>query len=157
MYPAAYPEVLGVAGTTSTDSLYSWSSYGSWVKVAAPGCDYTTFMGGSYGTFCGTSAAAPVVSGIVGLLRAANPAASNTQIEAAIESTCVPIGSAVQYGRVDAAGAIAALVGGTAPAPSPTPTVSPSPSPPSSPSPSPSVSPTPSASTTPKAHGRGPR
>jgi subtilisin family serine protease len=151
MYPAAYPEVLGVAGTTSTDSLYSWSSYGSWVKVAAPGCDYTTFMGGSYGTFCGTSAAAPVVSGLVGLLRAANPAASNTQIEAAIESTSVPIGSAVQYGRVDAAGAIAALAGGTAPAPSPTPTVSPSPSPP------PSPSPTPSASTTPKAHGRGPR
>ncbi|MDX6550654.1 MAG: thermitase, partial [Gaiellales bacterium] len=58
VYPAAYPSVIGVAGTDTSDSLYSWSSYGSWVKVSAPGCNYTTGRNGWYGMFCGTSSAA---------------------------------------------------------------------------------------------------
>ena len=57
-YPAAYPEVLGVAGSDPNDALYAWSNYGPWVKVAAPGCSYTTGRAGWFGSFCGTSAAA---------------------------------------------------------------------------------------------------
>ena len=113
VYPAAYSSVIGVAGTDGSDSLYSWSSYGSWVKVSAPGCNYTTGRSGWYGTFCGTSSAAPAVAGIAGLLVSQFPNATNTQIEQAIESSAVNVGSVVQYGRVDAAAALAAMGGGS--------------------------------------------
>lgn len=135
VYPAAYPGVLSVAGTTTSDTLYTWSNYGSWVAVAAPGCDYSTWLGGGYNSaFCGTSAAAPVVSGLAGLLVAAQPSATGSDVTSAIENSAVNIGSSVVYGRVDAA---AALTGAAA-----TPTASPSPSPTTSPSPSPAASPT---------------
>ena len=41
----AIPGVLSVAGTDPDDKLYPWSNRGSWVAVAAPGCDITTFCG----------------------------------------------------------------------------------------------------------------
>jgi len=134
-YPAYYSGVLSVAGTQSTDALYSWSDYGSWVRVAAPGCDYTTNRSGGYGSFCGTSAATPVVAGLAGLARAFNPSATATQVKSAIETSATNIGTAVAFGRVDAAGTLAALGGTPAPAPSETPSPTPTPSPSSSPSP----------------------
>jgi thermitase len=120
-YPAAYAGVVSVAGTSSSDALYSWSDYGSWVSVAAPGCDYATNMSGVYSSsFCGTSAATPVVAGIVGLARSLAPSASAPQVASALESSAANIGSVVAYGRVDAAATMAALSGGTPP-PSPAP------------------------------------
>ncbi len=114
IYPAAYSQVLSVAGSDSNDQLYSWSSYGSWVKLAAPGCNYTTGTNGWYGTFCGTSSAAPALAGVAALAASYNPGASNSQIEQALESGAVKIGSGVQYGRVDAYSTLAALGGGSA-------------------------------------------
>jgi thermitase len=110
VYPAAYPEVLGVTGTDGNDQLYSWSSYGSsWVELAAPGCNYTTGKNSWYGSFCGTSSAAPALAGVAGLAASFAPTATNTQIEQALESSAVSVGSVVQYGRVNAAGVLSAL------------------------------------------------
>jgi thermitase len=114
VYPAAYPEVLGVAGTDGNDALYSWSGFGSWVKIAAPGCNFTTGTSAWYGTFCGTSSASPAAAGIAGLVRSYAAAASNTQIEQALESSAVKV-SNVQYGRLDAYAAIQALGATTTP------------------------------------------
>lgn len=111
-YPAALPTVLGVAGTDSTDQLTSTSNYGSWVKLAAPGCNFTTGLNGWYGTFCGTSSASPVVAGIAGLAFSLKPGATNAEVEAALESSAVPE-SFVQYGRVDAGATLSALGGGS--------------------------------------------
>jgi subtilisin family serine protease len=113
VYPAAYPEVLGTAGTDGSDQLYSWSSYGSWVKLAAPGCNVTTGPNAWYGTFCGTSSAAPVVAGLAGLAVSYAPLASNTQIEQALESAAAKVGASVQYGRVDAYQTLVALGAGS--------------------------------------------
>ena len=150
-YPAAYPEVLGVAGTDPNDALYAWSSYGSWVKVAAPGCSYTTGRSGWFGSFCGTSAAAPAVAGIAGLALSYVGTATNTAVEAALETTALKIGAPVAYGRVDAYAALLAL-GASAPAPTatPAPTVSPTPAPTPTvaPSPTPAPTPTPAPATT---------
>jgi subtilisin family serine protease len=107
-YPAADPGVLSVAGTQRSGELYSWSNYGSWVSVAAPGCDTTTFMGGSFGQFCGTSASAPVVAGLAGLALSYSPTSSPDTIERAIVSSAHPI-PGVSAGRVDAVGTLAAL------------------------------------------------
>jgi subtilisin family serine protease len=112
-YPAAYPAVLSVGGTNSSDRRYEWSNYGSWVRVAAPGCNVSPLRGGGYGTFCGTSSATPVVAGVAGLALSARPRATKAEIEQAIKNAATPIGGAVRHGRIDAARTLAALgVGG---------------------------------------------
>jgi Subtilase family len=69
-YPAMYPGVVSVAGVDENASRYSWSNYGSWVTVEAPGCAPAA---GGAGDFCGTSAATPFIAGIAGLARSAHP------------------------------------------------------------------------------------
>ena len=108
-YPAAYTDVISVAGTDSSDARYDWSNYGSWVQFAAPGCNVAVDAGGGYVNFCGTSSAAPIVSGIAGLAHALEPELSNGTFVDALRSAAVSIGSPVQYGRVDAAGTLEAL------------------------------------------------
>ena len=107
-YPAAYADALGVAATDENGGLAVYSSRGDWVKLAAPGCTPTTQLGGGFGAGCGTSGAAPVVAGIVGLMRARAPFASVAQVEAALAEGAVPIGG-VRSGRVDALAALERL------------------------------------------------
>ena len=108
-YPAALPGVLSVAGTDETDHLYSWSNFGSWVQVAAPGCNPAPSSSGGYVLFCGTSSAAPVVAGLVALALSQQPNAGRDAIVDALERSAVPVGGAVRFGRVDADAALTAL------------------------------------------------
>src|SRR5579885_1828538 len=125
-YPAAYSNVLGVTATLQDDSIDSFSDYGSWVKLSAPGCNlYTTYNSGSYAGACGTSAAAPVVAGVAGLVMAANPALSNAQVASLIEQNADDLGAPgfdnyFGWGRVAAYRAVAAAAG-AAPPPDTTP------------------------------------
>jgi len=105
-YPAAYAGVLSVAATTQSDTLYSWSTRGSWVRLAAPGCTYTAMKNSTWGSFCGTSAAAPIVAGIAGLILAYKPDATQAQVQDAIVSTTVAISVNIGGGRVDAYNAV---------------------------------------------------
>lgn len=125
-YPAAYPDVLSVAGTNESDVLYSWSNRGDWVKVAAPGCNTAPRLGGGYVEFCGTSSATPEVAGLAGLALAFKPSATAVQVTGAIETGAVPFSDTVQHGRVDARDMLTALGLPEAPAPKP---VAPAPSP----------------------------
>ena len=100
-YPASYPFVVSVAATDDADQLYPWSSHGSWVTLAAPGCSLTTALGGGFATFCGTSAAAPLVAGLAALGYQAG-ALSEAALEATLERTAKPLPGAVGSGRVDA-------------------------------------------------------
>jgi subtilisin family serine protease len=120
-YPAADPKAIGVAGTTATDQLYPWSNFGTWVGVAAPGCNIAPALAGGYGPFCGTSSATPVVAGLVALTVSLDSAASPGDVRQALTETAVPLPGAVQYGRIDAARALAVFRPGTAPAPAATP------------------------------------
>jgi subtilisin family serine protease len=105
-YPAAEPSVLAVAATNENDRLYSWSNHGAWVEVAAPGCNVATWPGATYIELCGTSAAAPLVSGLAALIRAQRPQATLLTTVDAIEKAVVQIAAEVRHGRVDAGGAI---------------------------------------------------
>ena len=67
-YPAAYPGVIAVAATNKEDRRTSFSNYGSWVDVAAPGSGILSTVPGGYRSFNGTSVAAPHVSALAGLL-----------------------------------------------------------------------------------------
>jgi subtilisin family serine protease len=101
-YPAADPRAVSVAATTLADQRYSWSNFGSWVRVAAPGCNVAPVLGGGYGNFCGTSSAAPLVTGLIALELSAQPSATPQQMEQALISAVRPLPGVVEYGRIDA-------------------------------------------------------
>lgn len=111
---AASDSVIAVSATTSSDIKASWSSWGAYVDVAAPGSSvYSTFNGGTYGSISGTSIAAPVAAGVIALMMSANPALPGAQIQQMLFSSAKDLGSAgwdstYGWGRVDAAAAVAA-------------------------------------------------
>jgi subtilisin family serine protease len=87
-YPAAYNNVISVAATTSSDTKASFSNYGSWVDVSAPGNNiYSTFVGGTYGNKSGTSMASPMVAGLCGLMLSLNPGLSQADVTNCLLST----------------------------------------------------------------------
>jgi subtilisin family serine protease len=112
-YPAANPNVVSVAATDETDRLYSWSDFGSWVRVSAPGCNPAPALAGNYAIFCGTSAAAPVVSGLIALAFSLRPDADQAQVVQAVTSGTDPL-SALPQGRIDAPATLSAIAPGTA-------------------------------------------
>lgn len=80
-YPAACNHVVAVTATTSTDSLASFSSYGNWVTVSAPGKSIlTTSNGGGYSYASGTSFSAPITAGLGALILSVNPNLTATQV-----------------------------------------------------------------------------
>jgi thermitase len=103
-YPAYYSNAIAVAATTSSDVKASYSNWGSWVDVAAPGSSiYSTYPTNTYTSLSGTSMATPHVAGLAGLLAAQGR--SNSNIRAAIQNTADPIsgtGTYWTYGRINA-------------------------------------------------------
>jgi subtilisin family serine protease len=69
-YPAAYPGVLAVAATDLVDRKASFSNYGGYVFVDAPGSHIISATpGAGYGIASGTSFSAPMVAGMAALIR----------------------------------------------------------------------------------------
>ncbi|QBQ54544.1 S8 family serine peptidase [Nitrosococcus wardiae] len=108
------PYMISVSATTSSDSKASWSSYGHYVDVSAPGEGiWTTTRGGGYGSVSGTSFASPATAGVVALILSANPFLSPGEIESILESTADDLGSSgwdsfYGYGRINAYSAVIA-------------------------------------------------
>ena len=65
-YPAAFPEAISVGAAATGTSLARYSSFGGWLKFAAPECAPVTAIGGGTDVGCATSVASPLVAGIVG-------------------------------------------------------------------------------------------
>lgn len=101
-----------VSATDSNDVKTSWSTYGDFVTLSAPGASiYTTSNGGSYGSWSGTSFASPITAGVAALVMSANPLLYNSDVEEVLHKTSVDLGSAGRdsyygYGRVNAAQAV---------------------------------------------------
>lgn len=73
-YPAGYSTVISVGASTQNDQRASFSNYGSWVDLMAPGVNILSLS--YYGmtmTAQGTSMACPHVSGACALMLSVNP------------------------------------------------------------------------------------
>lgn len=113
----AYPvttTMIPVAATDENDVKASFSSYGDFVALSAPGKSiYTTRNGGEYWAVAGTSFSSPIAAGVIALMMSANPRLSSAEIENLLFSTAVDLGAAGRdpyygYGRVDASAAVQA-------------------------------------------------
>jgi thermitase len=109
-YPAAYDNVIGVSATDQSDARASWSNYGSYISVAAPGVSiYSTYWndGSTYAYMSGTSMAAPHVAGLAALLFAQDGTRTNATVRSLIEGTADDLGDEgwdqyYGYGRINA-------------------------------------------------------
>lgn len=89
-YPAAEGVygLIAVAASNSSGALAGFSNYGKWIGQAAPGEQITSTMpGGLYGTWSGTSMAAPIVSGTAALAKSMSPRMPAEDIRRCMEST----------------------------------------------------------------------
>ncbi len=93
VYPAAYDPVLAVAGTTRDQQRASFSNWGDYVSVAAPGTNILVNLGGSRQTGNGTSLAAPQVAGVAALVMSRNPGLAAGQVRDLIQSTAHDLGN----------------------------------------------------------------
>ncbi|MCH2234670.1 MAG: S8 family serine peptidase [Crocinitomicaceae bacterium] len=94
-YPAAYDHVISVASSTFGDSKSSFSNYGSWIDITAPGSAiWSTVPGNSYAIKQGTSMASPLVAGLAGLMLSMNPGLLPDDIEACLLSSADDIDAA---------------------------------------------------------------
>jgi hypothetical protein len=88
--PGCIPESISVGATDDADQRASFSATGSALDVVAPGLGVRTVTYHSYAdsftAFSGTSASAPVVSGICALLRALRPTVLPDEVQALLES-----------------------------------------------------------------------
>ena len=90
-YPAYYTNSIAVAATDSSDRLASFSQYGSWVDIAAPGVGIlSTIPNNSYTAYDGTSMACPHVAGAAAVLWSHNGSLTNAQLRSALETNVDP-------------------------------------------------------------------
>ena len=116
--PAAYPEVLAVGAVGPTGHRASYSNFGSYVDLAAPGgdfgspqlatsgiasstCNFTPFPAActpNHAFYTGTSMAAPHVSGVAALLLAQDPSLTPAQLRTRLITFAAPIDPGEQIG-----------------------------------------------------------
>ncbi len=120
-YPAYYDYVISVAATNSNDQRASFSTYGDWVDIAAPGVDILslraadTLMGTIYNFYTtitsGTSFAGPHVAGVSALMLSICPEMDVEYLENALFESADPIDSQIcASGRLNAYRAIRQMV-----------------------------------------------
>lgn len=109
-YPAAYSQVFAVAATDENDGKASFSNWGNWVDVAAPGVSILStlpmhanhFKTKNYGYLSGTSMAAPHAAGLAGLLFSTGLKGDDVLNAITINSDMITgTGKLWKYGRIN--------------------------------------------------------
>ncbi|HKF56014.1 MAG TPA: S8 family serine peptidase, partial [Blastocatellia bacterium] len=114
-FPASSIDVSGVAAVDGDDTKAAFSNYGADVSVTAPGVNLiSTYPGGGYARWSGTSFATPMTSAEGALLFGADPLVGD--LEGIIKTTADPIDrlnpdfqGLLGNGRIDPLGALQSL------------------------------------------------
>ncbi|MFD3258467.1 S8 family peptidase [Paenibacillus lentus] len=120
-YPAAYPEVLSVSATDYNLQKASFSNYGDYVDVVAPGESIaSTYPDNQYAALSGTSMASPHVAALAALIRSVNPDLKNTEVMDIIRNNVIDLGdpghdNLYGHGQIDVYAALEAAGGSPAP------------------------------------------
>ncbi|RAP76689.1 S8 family peptidase [Paenibacillus montanisoli] len=113
-YPAAYPEVFAVGSTNSDGTRSTFSNYGDYIDVAAPGFSIaSTYPGSQYAALSGTSMASPHVAALAGLIRSINPELTNVEVMDIMRNSSKDLGDKGKdkyfgYGQIDVVRALQA-------------------------------------------------
>lgn len=110
VYPAAMePYVMGIASTSDSDTISTWSNYGTPdVWIGAPGENVvSTYPGGTYASGSGTSFSCPLVTGTADLLLNANSSLNQSRAASAL-AHAQPLTPSVNHGLLDVYTAIQA-------------------------------------------------
>ncbi len=116
-YPASMLGVIAVSGLDESDQLASFSNYGDYIDVCAPAVNLYSALAGDFdwGTWSGTSFAAPFVSAACAMILQINPDNSTFIMEQYIRETAstdfqwgvlTPPDPAFGFGRIDVAAAV---------------------------------------------------
>lgn len=106
------PGLIAVGATDKNDRVTSFSTFGDWTSVSAPGAGIvTTAMGGQYKAVDGTSFSTPLTAGVVALMLGNGASKDPTAIKAKLQSTALDIETPgydikAGAGRVDALKAV---------------------------------------------------
>lgn len=92
LYPAGDHMTIAVGATDANDVKATFSNYGYWVDVVAPGVGIpSTWWTGGYAVWSGTSFSAPLVSAEAALIMSAQPTWSASKVRARIKGTATSV------------------------------------------------------------------
>ena len=113
-------DLIVAAASDSNDNKASFSAYGSFVDVWAPGVSvYTAQTGGGYTSVSGTSFSCPLTAGLIALIWSKNPGLTPDEVENVLKqsSELAGIGNlsnyGTTYGRINSKRAMDAAGSGT--------------------------------------------
>ncbi len=107
-------DIMIIGATTDTDARASFSAYGQYVDLMAPGEDVVstyTSNTSSYAYVSGTSFACPIAAGLAGLIWSYDPSLTPDEVEDFLKNGCDDLGSngvdnTYGYGRVNTNGSL---------------------------------------------------
>ena len=123
---------IAVGASDQNDTRPSWSNYGNYIDIVAPGISIlTSYPGNQYAYASGTSLSTPLVVGTIALLSGAKPDITVSEIKNTLYTTADDLGEAGDdtiygSGRVNAKKAVEKLLG-SLPTPNLSPTITPVP------------------------------
>ena len=91
-----YDNIITVSAVDQKNKRADFSNYGKRSTISAPGVDiWSCEPGGDFVMMDGTSMSAPIISGVVGLIKSVNPDLNNSQIKSILQSTGIEIDSKI--------------------------------------------------------------
>ena len=107
-YPASVDEAIGIAALDAKNNKASFSNFGQYIDLSAPGVDLvTTYPGGHFAMGSGTSDAAPLVSGVAALAK--RRGTRGMSLRDKLEASVDPIDVSPEYKNKLGSGRINAL------------------------------------------------